>query len=232
MKAKPIRILSLGGSIIVPREIDYVFLRRFVQLARTLARQYRLIIFTGGGAVARTYQAGLRKIQPQISRESLDWVGIAASRLNAQLLVQSLGNLVQPEIITDPRVKLNWRRPIWVGAGWKPGRSTDYDAVRVAVENKVSRVFNLSNIDYVYSRDPRRFKSAVKFTELSWSAYLRLVGRTWQPGLQTPFDPVASQLAQKHRIEVAIVNGKNLSAVRQAVLGQSVRGTLIHTVTV
>lgn len=221
---KPIVILSLGGSIIVPRVIDYAFLRKFIGLVHKLSRAYRLVIFTGGGAVARDYQTGLQRIASHVTPADLDWVGIAASRLNAQLLVHSLGALAHDEIITDPRVQLRWSRPVWVGAGWKPGRSTDYDAVRIAIENGVEHVVNLSNIDYVYTKDPRQHQDAQKLTAVSWSEYLRMVGTTWSPGLSTPFDPIAAQLARKHRISVIIMNGKKLAMVEKTV------HTIFHTI--
>ncbi len=127
----------------------------------------------------------------------MDWIGIKASILNAELVKQLFGKMADDKIITDPNVKLNWRKSIYIGAGWKPGRSTDFDAVKIAVLNKVDTVINLSNIDYVYTKDPNKYKSAEKIKEIKWKDFRNIVGNKWDPGLNAPFDPIAAKLAQK-----------------------------------
>jgi uridylate kinase len=121
-------ILSLGGSLIVPQQVDTAFLKVFTALVTQLSKQYRLVIFTGGGSVARTYQQAAHEINVKLNNEAQDWIGIKASLLNAELVRQLLIEHANATIITDPRVKLRWSKPIWIGAGWKPGRSTDCDA--------------------------------------------------------------------------------------------------------
>ena len=49
-----------------------------------------------------------------------------------------------------------------VAGGWMPGRSTDDDAVRLAKIYGAEMVINLSNIDYVYDKDPNKYKDAKK----------------------------------------------------------------------
>lgn len=221
-------ILSLGGSLIVPNQVDTQFVKKFVQLIEDLTPKYRFVIFTGGGMVARNYQKAATAIQPSVTADAKDWIGITASWLNAELVKQSLGRLAHSTIITDPRVKLRWSTSVWVGAGWKPGRSTDYDAVRIAQENSITRVINLSNIDYVYTKDPRKFTSAERITSTTWSEFRALVGSTWDPGLNVPFDPIAARLAQQAGISVAIMNGKKLANVKAAIIGKSFTGTEIR----
>ncbi|MDP3970337.1 MAG: UMP kinase [bacterium] len=220
-------VLSLGGSLIVPDAIDEKFLKNFTNLILRLSKNYRFVIFTGGGSVARSYQQSLAKINSGAEKDAKDWVGIQASILNAELLKQSLGNNAHTKIITDPRVKLRWTKNVWVGAGWKPGRSTDYDAVRIALENGISSVINLSNIDYVYTKDPNKYKNAEKITDITWSEFRKIIGRKWDPGLNVPFDPVAAGLAQKYSIHVKIINGKNLTNVENAIKNKKIKGTSI-----
>ncbi len=227
MAKRPTVILSLGGSIIVPDAVDTTYLRKFTKLINQLSSRYRFVIFTGGGSVARDYQDAGRKVNSTISNDSLDWIGIQASLLNAQLVKQLFGTKVNAEIITDPRIKLRWKYPIFVGAGWKPGRSTDYDAVRLAVENDIHTVINLSNIDYVYTKDPQKFKTAEKIVDINWKEFRKIIGSTWDPGLNVPFDPIAAKIAQKHDVTVRILNGNKLDNVRNAITNKSFRGTTV-----
>lgn len=220
-------IISLGGSIIVPDGVDVAYVKQFIKTIQPLTRSYRFVIFTGGGSTARLYQQAARSVQRTITNAALDWIGIQASHINAELVKQLFGKFAHDSIITDPRIKLRWTKAVHIGAGWKPGRSTDYDAVRLAVENSISTVINLSNIDYVYTSDPRKNPKAEKITETTWKDFRGLIGNNWDPGLNVPFDPIAAKIAQKHNITVNIMNGKKLSNVVQAIKGKSFQGTKV-----
>lgn len=220
-------ILSLGGSLIVPDIIDASYLSDFKKLIYSLVPQYRFIIFTGGGKIARSYQQAATELDKTLPASAKDWIGIKASLLNAELVKFLLSPQTHDQVITDPRVKVRWSKSIWIGAGWKPGRSTDYDAVRIAAENNISTVINLSDIDYVYTKDPKKHKDAKIVTQFSWKDFRKLVGNHWDPGLNVPFDPVAARLAQQKGITVKILNGRKLSNVKRAIQDTSFIGTTI-----
>jgi uridylate kinase len=88
-------------------------------------------------------------------------------------------------------------------------------------------VINVSNIDYVYSADPRKHSDAKPLEALSWSGYRKMVGDKWDPGLSAPFDPVASRFCHEHKISVAIVNGLDLKRVADLLVGKKFKGTII-----
>lgn len=226
-KIKPIIIISLGGSIIAPKTIDFIYVKRFVQTISQLTRSYRFVIFTGGGATARQYQQAAKAVRPGMSHSALDWIGIQASHINAELVKQAFGSLAHDRVISDPRVRLRWTKPIHIGAGWKPGRSTDYDAVRLAVENDIDTVINLSNINYVYTSDPRTNPQAKKITNITWTDFRSMIGHTWDPGLNVPFDPIAARIAQLNNISVHIMNGRKLANIVNAIHGKPFSGTRI-----
>jgi uridylate kinase len=138
-----------------------------------------------------------------------------------------LGRLAEREIILDPTKKIKFRSPIILGGGWKPGFSTDYDAVVIASRTGAKRILNLSNIDYVYDRDPKKSKRAKRIPHISWRNYRKIIPRRWTPGLSTPFDPVAARLAERLRLEVNILGGKSISNIRACLLGTSFKGTSI-----
>lgn len=224
-------ILSLGGSLLCPPSgPETKVIKRYAQWLKKLAKQYRYVVaFTGGGQIARQYITLARQMHTNVSAVDQDWVGIRASRLNAELLRVACGELADPEIITDPRIKLRSQKRILIGAGWKPGRSTDYDAVRLAVENAVPIVYNLSNIKYLYNRDPIKYPDAKPVKQLTWPDYFAITGRHWRPGLNTPFDPVAAKLAYQEKIVVHILHGAYLANVDRALAGQPFVGTMLST---
>jgi uridylate kinase len=109
-----------------------------------------------------------------------------------------------------------------------PGRSTDDDAVRLAHIYGAKTVINLSNIDYVYTKDPRKFKDAKKIESISWEDFRKIVGNKWDPGKNAPFDPTAAKTAEKNRMKVIIANGKNLKNLKDILGNKKFRGTTIQ----
>ncbi|MFH1048683.1 MAG: UMP kinase, partial [Patescibacteria group bacterium] len=120
-------VLSVGGSLIVPDEVDAEFLKKFRALVlKKIKEGDKFVIMCGGGKINSKYNEAARKITA-ISDADLDWIGIYASRLNAQLMRALFGDLAHREIIIDPTKKIKTAKPIIIGAGYKPGWSTDYD---------------------------------------------------------------------------------------------------------
>lgn len=220
-------IISLGGSLIVPDEVDIDFLKSFIKLIRDcIALGYRFTLFTGGGGLCREYNKVVESFRP-ITTEEKDWLGISVTRVNAQLLKTIFGDIVHDEIVLDPNIVVTTDKPIIVGAGWKPGFSTDNDAVIFAHMHGVSRIINASNIDYVYTKDPRKFPDAEKIEKVTWQKYRTYIPESWEAGLHSPFDPIASKNAEERNIEVDIVNGLNLAELKKSILGQPFTGTRI-----
>ncbi|MEY4723569.1 MAG: hypothetical protein RLZZ324_1082 [Candidatus Parcubacteria bacterium] len=228
MKPAHTTVISLGGSLIAPKEgIDVAFLQGFSALIHAeVKRGRRFVIICGGGTTARQYQAAADKIT-KITRDDLDWLGIHATRLNAHLLRTVLRDLAHPRIITDPHEDMPSRRPVIIGAGWRPGCSTDYDAVLLAQRYDADELINLSNIAYVYDSDPRINKNAVAFEKLDWKRFRKMFGSKWSPGLNSPFDPVASKEAEKMKLRVIIAEGRDLKNLARIMDGESFKGTVI-----
>jgi uridylate kinase len=222
-------ILSVGGSLIVPATgIDTTFLkafRRFV-LSRYDAGD-RLVIVAGGGVTARKYVQAASAVE-KVPEDDQDWLGIHATRLNAHLVRTLLRDVAHPEIITNPTKVLHSRSRVLVAGGYRPGWSTDYVAVLLAQKYKAKKVINLSNIDYVYDQDPRLNPQAKIIKEISWDNFRHLVGDEWRPGMNAPFDPIASRLAQSLHLQVAVLNGHKLANVQKFLDGKKFSGTLIN----
>jgi uridylate kinase len=57
-----------------------------------------------------------------------------------------MGELCNQDVVTNPMEVAPLTGRVMVAAGWKPGFSTDYDAVLLAERFKADAVLNLSNI--------------------------------------------------------------------------------------
>jgi len=208
--------------------IDTKFLKKFKTFITNRTKKGdRFVIITGGGGLAREYQGAAREVT-SLTRDDLDWLGIHATRTNAHLLRTIMRDIAQPTIVKDPtRIKASRKYPVIIAAGWKPGWSTDYVATRIAKRLKAELVINLSNIDYVYTKDPNKFKDAEKIESISWKNFRKIVGNKWDPGLNAPFDPVASRLAANSKIPVTIANGHDLRNLGRILDGESFKGTKV-----
>jgi uridylate kinase len=150
-----------------------------------------------------------------------------ATRLNAQLVKGLLGSLCPQDVVTDPTSLSVFAGKALVAAGWKPGFSTDYDAVLLAERFGADRVLNLSNIAKVYTADPRTDPRARPIDSISWADFRAIVGDEWSPGKNLPFDPVATRKAAELGLSVICAAGRDLDNLRRILEGQSFVGTLI-----
>lgn len=224
---KDLIIVSLGGSLIVPEEIDVEFLKKFRELILKYTKQgKKFILITGGGKTCRKYQKAAAEIRP-LEEEDLDWLGIHSTRLNAHLIRTIFRDVAHQRIVKNPTEKEEFKESLLIAAGWKPGCSTDYDSVLLAKTYNVKKLVNLTNIEYVYDKDPRKFKDAKPIKKISWADFRKIVGDEWDPGLNLPFDPIASKEAQKLGLEVAIMKGSDLKNFETYIEGKNFKGTTI-----
>lgn len=229
-KNKKTIVISLGGSMIVPDKIDCLFLKKFKKLIeKEIKKGYKFIIITGGGKTAREYINSAAEVD-KINNEDKDWIGIHATRMNAHFIRTIFRKNAYPRINTNPHDLedfYNFKEDILVAAGWRPGFSTDYDAVVLAKYFGIKKIINFSNIDYVCDKDPKKFKNAKKIEKISWKDFRKIVGNKWDPGMNAPFDPIASKMAEEEKMEVAIMNGRNLKNLEDYLEGKKFKGTSI-----
>lgn len=221
-------VVSVGGSLIVPDAIDTAFLQNFRTFVLDKVREgFSFFIITGGGRTARHYQEAAEEVRGGLDAEDVDWLGIHVTRLNAHLMRSLFLEEAQSRIVKNPTRKILHKAPVIIGAGWKPGWSTDYCAVMAAKRLGAKKLVNLTNIDHVYDADPRSNPDARAVEKIDWATFRTLIPDHWDPGLSSPFDPVAAREAQSLGIEVAIINGTNLSAFGDYLADKPFTGTVI-----
>lgn len=229
-KSTPI-VISLGGSLVVPNGgIDINFIKEFNQFIRQkVSQNWRFFIVIGGGAVARQYIEAARNVAGKISDWDLDFLGIHSTHLNAHFIRTIFKDIAHPRVILNYEKKIKTLlRPVVVAAGWKPGCSTDYDAMLLVRDYGAKVLINMSNIEWVYDKDPKKFRDARPIDLIPWEKYEALFGRQWSPGANVPFDPVATKLAKDLKCRVYVI-GKDLSNLDKVLQGTKFKGTLISS---
>lgn len=226
-------VISLGGSLIVPNGgIDTAFLKRFNEFIRKQLgkhKNWQFFIIAGGGATARHYRdAGTQTLGHELTADDLDWLGIHSSRLNAHLIRTIFRDLAHPYIIKHYEIIRKVTEPIVIGAAWEPGWSTDFCSAMICEDYHVKTVINLSNIDTVYTDDPHNNPHAKPIKKISWKEFRKIVGDAWIPGMNAPFDPIASKKAQELGLKVLILKGNNFENLANYFAGRDFVGTTIE----
>ena len=221
-------VISLGGSLVFPGDnIDIDYLKKFRQLILSLIRKkYRMVIVVGGGRINSKYNQAAKKVA-NIKPVDLDWLGIKAANTNSELIRVILSDYAYPEVVKNPFRKIKTNKQIIIGTAFKPGSSTDLRAVQFALNLNADRVINLTDVDYVYDKDPNKFKNARPLKQISWLQYKKMFGTKWIPRLSAPFDPIATKLACRQGIEVVILNGRKLANIKKHLNNQPYKGTVI-----
>jgi len=220
-------IIDLGGSIVHPDEINTTFLKNFKKfIAPFLKKGAKFVIVIGGGALARRFQNAASAVV-KTTDDDKDWIGIHSTRLNAHLLRTVFRDVADPVVIDErgkiPRLKY----PVTIGAGWRPGWSTDYVSLQIAADYGVPEVIVAGKPDHVYDKDKAKYPDAKPFNELSWSDYRKIIPNKWKPGLHAPVDPVGAALADKEGMKAIIIDGRAIQNFRDLLNGKDFKGTII-----
>lgn len=225
------KVISLGGSIVAPEGPDPAFIADFHALVTEYLDAHpesRLIFVVGGGGPARLWQKAYREVAGSAAdADAQDWIGVMATRLNAQLVKAVFGKYCPQDVVTNPTAIELFMGRVLVAAGWKPGWSTDYDAVLLAERFDADEVLNLSNIAKVYTADPKADPSARPIDSIHWADFRAIVGDEWVPGRNLPFDPVATRKAAELGLKVVCAAGRDLENLRAILHGRPFVGTTI-----
>ncbi len=236
-----VQVISLGGSIIAPDKVDVAFLRSFRKAVLEYLEQNperRLILVCGGGGPAREYQGAYRAVLSEAAggagaagaeadAEAQDWLGIAATRINAELVRFLFQPHCPQPVVQDPTSLTLFPGRVLVAGGWKPGRSTDYDAVLLAQRFQADTLINLSDVARIYSADPKVDPAARPLDRLRWAELQAMVGTTWLPGKKVPFDPVATAEAAQAGLRVVVAAGRNIENLKKILAGKDFEGTVV-----
>ncbi|MFZ2024782.1 MAG: UMP kinase [Microgenomates group bacterium] len=223
-------VISLGGALVIPNErIDTQFLSAFNAFIRKQVseKNRRFFITVGGGAVMRQYRDVAKEVHGNITEADLDWLGIHATRLNAQLVRAIFKDIANPRLIKHYEIILKTTQSVTIASGWKPGWSIDYCAVTLCQDYGIKHIINMTTSDMVYTKDSKTGTDAKPTDTMTWKNYCALAGDTWTPGLTLPFDPIAARLAGEMDLTVKILNGKDLDNLERALDNKSFVGTTI-----
>ncbi len=225
---KKVIVFSLGGSLIVPESVDYKYLHKFKIFIKKLLKDYNVVIVTGGGKTARKYIEGLKKENVDDYFYSL--VGIMATKLNARL-VAGLFNIKEqiPNSLAEVKKQLNKNRITVCGAlGVQPNMTSDGDAAQIAEYLKAELFVNLTNVDGLFDKDPRKYKNSKLIKNISYKGFLNIVNKIkYEAGQHFVLDQSAAKIISRSKIKTLIINGKKLENMTKFLERKEFLGTTV-----
>ncbi|MEM4330886.1 MAG: UMP kinase [Candidatus Pacearchaeota archaeon] len=226
---KRIIVISLGGSLIVPEEINIDFLRNFKEVINKNLDKFKFVIVCGGGSVARKYIQALKEEKRDEYLQSL--IGISITRLNARFLSYFFGfdsPYGIPHSIKEVDNLLKRRDIVFCGAlKYAPKQTSDSAAAKLAKFFKTTFI-NLTNVDGIFDKDPKKYPNAKFIPKISFSSLYKILKKIeYSPGVHTPLDLSAFKLIKKYKIKTFIL-GKNLSNLDNLLNDREFRGTRIE----
>ena len=221
--------VSLGGSFLVKENgVDVAMARELAALLARVSASRRVLAVVGGGAPARTYIQGARSLGA--SETALDEVGIAVTRINARVLLAALPQAYPaPPASFDEAILASRSFPVVVMGGTHPGHTTDAVTVMLGDAARAKRVVIATNVDGVYTADPKKDPDARRLPRIDANELVRICstgdGRAGGTGV---VDALGAKMVARSGVECAVVLGTDLKALEAALLGRNdFHGTLV-----
>jgi len=203
---KDVWVISLGGSRIIPDEVDDKFLSDFKKLISSHNNK-KFVVVCGGGSSARRYISALRRLGKGTRDQSMG--GIAVTRLHAGFMARFFGGQANRELpMNMKKVKnlLGRNRVVFCGAlRWQDKNTSDGTAAKIAGFLKCGFI-NLTNVKGLYSKDPRKNKGAKFIEKISWNDFLKTAKKVkYEAGQHFILDLIAAKEIKKKRVTTYIV---------------------------
>jgi len=225
---KKVVVISLGGSLIVPEQIDINFLEKFKKIINKHKNKYDFVIVTGGGSIARKYIKALKLAGKSEHLQSM--AGIAVTRLNARFLTYIFGkdaNEGVPHDMHQVKNLLIKNNPVFCGAlRYAKHETSDGTSAKLARFFNTSFI-NLTLVPGLYTSNPLENKDAKFIPKISWQKFNKRASKSrFKPGQHFVLDQSAARIILKHRIRTYIL-GKSLKNLDNLLSGKKFKGTII-----
>lgn len=228
-------LLKLSGEALAGEKgggLDYQVVEALAEeIKRVHAMGVALGLVVGGGNIVR----GATASREGLDRVSADYMGMLATVINAlamQNVLETLGvetrvmTAIRMESLAEPYIRRRMMRHlekgrlvIFAGGTGNPFFSTDTAAVLRALEMEAEVVLKATNVDGIYTADPRKDPSATHIQEL-----------TFQDAIVNGYavmDANAFGLCQANALPIVVLNISQPGAIAAALAGERV-GTLVR----
>lgn len=213
-------VVSVGGSVLVPTvESDQV--EAYADVLTELSDAgHDLGVVVGGGPTAREYIGVARELGA--NEIELDQLGVAATRMNARLLIAALDDRATPTPPEEHETARNAirRGDVPVMGGTVAGHTTDTVGTALAEYIDADLLVYATSVSGVYSADPEADPDATKLDRISPEELVDIVGKIEiSAGSNAPVDLLAAKLLQRSGLDAVVVDGTEPAVLLDVVSG-------------
>ena len=199
-------VISLGGSRIVPDDVDEKFLWEFKDLIEAHPSQ-KFVVVTGGGSTARKYISALRKLGKKTKQQSIE--GIAVTRLHAGFLARFFGRRANEEIPKNMKKVKNLLKGNQIvfcgGLRYKEKNTSDGTAAKLAAYLKCPFI-NLTNVRGLYTSNPKKNRKAKFIKKITWKKFNDMAKKvSYEAGQHFVLDQSAAKVIMEKKVPTYIV---------------------------
>lgn len=225
---KRVIVLSLGGSLIIPEDINVKYLKDFKKIILRNIHKYKFIVVCGGGSIARKYISALREIGMNETFQS--FAGISATRMNARFMSYFFNQNQERGIPHKMRELKRYVRKfevVFCGAlEYKPHQTSDSTAAEIAKVFK-SDFINLTDVAGLFDKNPKENKDAKFIPKISWENLNKIVNKIkFKPGQHFVIDQTAAKSIMKNKTKTYIL-GKDMKQLDNLLNNRKFKGTII-----
>ncbi len=228
-------LLKLSGESLMGRKdygIDDAMLNAYAEEIIAVSKSgVQVAVVIGGGNIYR----GIQAASSGIDRVQGDHMGMLATMINSLALQSALEahgqntrllSAIKMEQIAEPFIRrravrhLEKGRIVIFGAGTgNPYFTTDTAASLRAIEIEANVILKGTRVDGIYSADPEKDKSAVKYDRISFT-------EVYDKGLSV-MDLTAFTLCRENNLPIIVFDMNKPGNLRKVVAGEQV-GTLVE----
>ncbi|HYS06594.1 MAG TPA: UMP kinase [Candidatus Dormibacteraeota bacterium] len=223
-------LLKLSGEALMgsrPFGLEFEVIRAIAEQVRDVhARGVQVAMVIGGGNIYR----GLAGSSSGIDRVTGDYMGMLATVINSLAVQDALERLdvhtrvlsaIEIRQVAEPYIRrramrhLEKGRVIIIAAGTgNPYFTTDSAAALRAMEVKAEVILKATQVDGIYSADPKKEPKARKFEQIT---YLEVL----EKGLKV-MDATAISLCMDNRVPIIVFNLGTRGNIMRAVMGEKI----------
>ena len=194
------------------------------QIINTVKQGCQICVVVGGGNIFR----GVSAAAAGMERASADYMGMLATCINGLALQSALEkadvptrmqSAIQMDSICEPYVKRRavrhlekGRVVIFTAGTGNPFFTTDTAAVLRAIETNCDVIFKGTQVDGVYSADPKTNPDATRYDRLSYRDVIKQDLKV--------MDQTAITLAKDNKLPIIVFSIKNENALQEVVNAQ------------
>ena len=215
-------VAAIGGSILL-QDYNAERFREYAKLLKEQSEEHEIFVVVGGGRPARDYIGVVRDLGA--GEAKCDDIGIEVTRVNAKLLLLALGDFAYQRVPHNFQEALEFSATgkIVVMGGTEPAHSTDAVSAILAEYIQADMLVNLTAVDGLYTKDPKKFDDAELIEEITASDMMEIIsGNEVKAGTYEFIDTTAIQMIKRSNLETVIANGNDPQNLIRAIKGEKI----------